>query len=280
MIVGAMKSGTTTIARMLEQHPNVVLCDRKEPDFFSKSKDWKAELDSYHALFQQKENVIYGEGSTSYTFYPHRNLEIWEDIYEYNPDVKIIYILRSPLSRTVSHYVHAYERGYFKDSIDDAVLNRPEIIDYSRYASQIEPFIERFGQDQVLILDFDDLKKAPTPLFSQVSEFLGIDFSLLPDPSTFKANEYTAGGGRVDHRLDGLISSPPKGLKKVWRLLPEGFRKQLFYVVSGQRKNALTVKPKMSVSVQKVVLQMLDKEITKCERLLAKDLSHWRRIED
>ncbi|ADE53423.1 sulfotransferase family protein [Coraliomargarita akajimensis] len=278
IIIGAMKSGTTTVARMLEQHPNVILCDRKEPDFFSQSPDWRAELPKYEALYQQRDGVLYGEASTSYTFYPHRNLSVWEDIYEYNPEMKLIYIVRDPLSRTISQYVHMYERGYLQEDIETALRNRPEIINYSRYHTQVKPYLERFGPDQVLLLDFDDLKRDPEALFKEVSSFLGLDFEQLPDCASFRANEHTEGGGRVNYKLDGVVNQPPAWGLRLWRCLPKKFRQNLFRVLSGQKRNALAEKPVLSVDAQRVILRLLDDEITQYEQLLGKDLSHWRQL--
>lgn len=278
MIVGAMKSGTTTVARMLEQHPDVVLCSVKEPDFFSQAKNWRQELPEYEKLYEQKEGVIYGEASTSYTFYPHRNLEVWKDIHAYNPDCKLIYIVREPLGRTVSQYVHMVERGYFSDSFEQAILRHPEILNYSRYYMQIQPYIETFGREQVLILDFDDLKYTAESLFREVTAFLHLDYQRLPDCTSFQANEHTAGGGRVNHKLDRIVNHPPEFAVNLWRKLPENFRKKLFSTLSGQKRNAVTQKPEPDRKTKRMILNLLESDIMAFEALTGRDYSHWRQV--
>ena len=86
MIIGSQKCGTSTLFDILNGHPKLIGCSEKEPDFFSDSLDWKKNLDDYEGLFpaSSKDSLSF-EGSTSYTFYPFNNLDIWESIYKYNP---------------------------------------------------------------------------------------------------------------------------------------------------------------------------------------------------
>lgn len=108
MIIGAQKCGTTTLYDILNLHPSLRGCRYKEPEFFSISPDWKANIDSYHSLFEQGNGVLYFEGSTTYTFYPLRNLNIWDDLFEYNRKLKFIYIVRNPIERIISSYMLYY----------------------------------------------------------------------------------------------------------------------------------------------------------------------------
>ncbi|MDZ7821446.1 MAG: sulfotransferase [Candidatus Marinimicrobia bacterium] len=111
IILGAAKCGTTTLYRILKDHPDINFCREKEPDFFSKTEDWKTHLADYHKLFREEEGKIYGEASHSYTAYPRFNLNIWEDIHAYNPGMKFIYIVRDPVDRFISSYMQDYQRG-------------------------------------------------------------------------------------------------------------------------------------------------------------------------
>src|SRR5690349_21805688 len=108
IILGAMKCGTSSLSKILSLHPDISFSQPKEPDFFSKNNDWKNKLHEYHSLFPKKA-MLYGDGSTSYTKYPAYNLSIWDDIYEYNNNMKFIYLIRNPIERTISHYVHLYQ---------------------------------------------------------------------------------------------------------------------------------------------------------------------------
>ena len=88
MIVGAQKCGTSTLSAILRIHPALVRCDVKEPNFFSGCEDWRAELPRYEQMFRRREGALYFEASPSYTFYPHRKLDLWDDLHSYNPALK------------------------------------------------------------------------------------------------------------------------------------------------------------------------------------------------
>ena len=123
LVLGAARSATTSISTILARHPDICFSQPKEPQFFSQ-EDWRNHLDSYKSLFK-KEARLYGEGSTNYTKFPLFNPKIHNDIYEYNPNMKLIYIMRHPIDRIISHYKFAIERGYSVDSIDIEILKNP-----------------------------------------------------------------------------------------------------------------------------------------------------------
>ncbi|WKN33487.1 hypothetical protein PZB74_09100 [Porifericola rhodea] len=84
IILEAHKSGTTILFDMLNRHPSIVGSNNKEAHFFSTTPDWKKDLRTYERLFTEQADTLFMETSTSYTFYPLRNLNIWNDLYEYN----------------------------------------------------------------------------------------------------------------------------------------------------------------------------------------------------
>ena len=270
MIIGAMKCGTTTLSKILANHPSISFSKEKEPHFFSKSKDWKSELKDYEKLFSQKDGVIYGEGSTTYTFYPQFNLEVWNDIYEYNPDMKFIYLIRNPIERIISQYMHSFERGYINTSIEEAILNHPPLLNNARYYSQITPYIEKFGISQVLVLDFDDLIHAKEKTIQKVSSFLDIDFAGFKDFEAVHALK-SVGGNKIPHKYDNL-----KFLKEILKFLPKGisdfFRKM---VLKSNQKRTFLEKPTLSPKLQNVIRHFLKLEIEHLNKIIDKDISYW-----
>lgn len=253
MIPGAQKCGTTTLFLILAARPSIVGCRKKEPHFFCLSKDWKRELPNYEKLFDQKDNVLYFEASTSYTFYPLRNLEIWNDIFAYNPDMKFIYLVRNPVDRVVSNYMHRYERGYSDASIEEDIIKKRVFIDVTRYYTQIIPYVKKFGRNNVLVIDFDDLNKKRKSALQTISEFLGVDFEKFQNYENIHAN-VSVGGYKIHpwfERLKKLRNS-----KRVFRERPE-----------------------LPIAYKRMILNMLDLEINELQKLMNKDLSHWKLIE-
>lgn len=261
MIVGAQKAATSTLFETLKRTGRIVCSEPKEPQFFSTCAAWKKELPRYHAMFKERAGAMYCEASTSYTFYPHRKLEIWNDIYDYNKDVRIIYIVRNPLDRIVSHYKHSFRRGYTKATLEKFVLNYPIPLSISRYHEQIEPFIGRFGKDQVLLLEYEDVTTRSPQMLDRLAQFTGISIDDIArvGPIHNNASETVA-----HHRLKTAF-------RAVERVHP-GAAKTLMKAFNP----TLNHEPEFSPALKRAVLRRLRDDIDKLEVLMDRDLSAWR----
>ena len=264
MIIGAGKSGTSSLFSLLDQHPNLEGIKNKEPHFFSTHPDWKEGLNEYEELYEKREGALYFEGSTTYTFYPHRNLKIWDDIYEYNPNMKFIYMVRNPIDRFVSHYMHSYERGYIDDTLSGSLTNK-EILDVTRYATQIQPYIERFGRENILLLDFDDFKKSPTSIVNQVCNFVGVDFKEIESLDTRPEN-MSLSESRRHHKYD----HPPFYMKVLYRIA-----KPVWNKIVDNSSRSFTAKPSFTDKERTILLNLLRTDILALESLMGKKLDHW-----
>lgn len=174
MIIGAAKCGTTTLASMLSQHESINFCRRKEPYFFTNPKIYGNSLKNYHQLYDPKPGQLMGEASTSYTFMPEF-LDTHEKLYEYNPELKLIYIIRDPIKRVQSHYMHNLMTGRATELPQVEVREDPAYINRTRYFYQMEPYINRFTKDQILLLTLEDMASDPVFVLKKVARFLDID---------------------------------------------------------------------------------------------------------
>lgn len=279
MIIGAQKCGTTTLFDILDSHPSIVGCCKKEPQFFSDSKDWKKELHYYENLFDLKEtkDVLYFEGSTSYTFYPLKNLEIWNDIFEYNPDMKFLYLVRNPIDRIISSYIHTYKRGYIDSCIEEAIIANRLFIDVSRYYTQIKPYIEKFGGNSVLIIDFDDFNHNRTDVLRKISQFLGVDFDKFKNYQNVHRN-ISIGIQTRHHQFDKIALR----LEKLSNVVPTYFVKALMPIwkaATRKPQRLFTEKPKLTNVHKRVIIDMLDLEIDALQKIMNKDISYWKFVE-
>lgn len=266
MILGAQKCATTSLFATLAREPGLVGAKNKEPHFFSTTEDWRRHLDDYHLLFERRPDAQYFEGSTSYTFYPHRNLEIWQDLYEYNPALQFIYVVRDPIDRLVSAYMHNVARGYTTEPLNRFLFTNPLLLNVTRYAMQIKPFIDRFGNGQVLLLEFSDLVGKRESTLHTVAEFLGVTLQLPTSSGAVHANKSIGKEGQ-HHLLDdpGMVTRVAK------RYLPPLYRWKVRRMTPPPES-----KPVVEPKLRRAVLRLLDDDICQLETLMERDLSCWR----
>lgn len=161
-IIGAAKSGTTSLHRYLDQHPQIQMSLRKEPNFFSGADNGIpytfgriGDLEEYEKLFDPSA-AVRGESSPSYADYPRRQ-GVPERIKELVPEAKLIYLVRDPIERTVSHYHHRVanggERRPLREALSDLSDPYSPCICPSRYASQLDLYLRYFSQDRILVID-------------------------------------------------------------------------------------------------------------------------------
>jgi len=177
LIVGAMKAGTTTLYRDLLTHPAIYFPIDKEPENLTDDRVLTDDgLAEYERLFREAgPKQICGEASTAYTKrpdvtgVPERALEVL------GAELRIVYLVREPVSRTISHHAHAASQGEVDRDINRAVRECSMLIDYSRYAMQIEPWIDVFGSDRVKIVRFESYVKDRCGTVEMLCAFLGIE---------------------------------------------------------------------------------------------------------
>lgn len=158
VIIGAMKSGTTSLFRWLGAQPEINLPSLKEPDFFSRDDRWERGIGWYRGLFAGlPPDSLSGEASTSYTD-PVFAEAAAERIKSVIPEAALFFIVRHPIDRIRSHYRHQVQRGREKSSLLDA-LNAPgnRYLARSKYWTCLVPYVQRFSQSRLLVVRFEDL---------------------------------------------------------------------------------------------------------------------------
>lgn len=179
-VVGAMKSGTTTICSYLAEHPDIFICDPKEPMHFAAEVPWQKGNSEYLRLYEGAGNVRYlVDGSTNYTKRPIYD-GVAKRIHDFNPDSKIVYFMRDPVERFVSEYRHVAASGREMDSPRAAIAKRSTYLVNSHYAYQIRPYLDLFGETQVFIETFETLRDRPLETCRRIFQWLGIDDEFTP----------------------------------------------------------------------------------------------------
>jgi hypothetical protein len=172
IVIGAMKSATTTLHEQLARQPGFVMSRPKEPNFFSDDRMYARGWSWYSSLFgPAEEAALRGESSTHYTKlpdYPRTVARMMRDL----PAVKLIYLMRHPIDRLMSHYVHEQTTGRITVDVHEAIERHHELIEYGRYAMQLQPFLDAYGFANVLPVFFPRLVHHPQSELERIGRFL------------------------------------------------------------------------------------------------------------
>ncbi len=180
-LIGAQKAGTTSLAYLLEQHPDIAVSNPKEPGFFTqhyeKGTAW------YRNCFPADLPRLLVDASTGYTMEPVSGDDsgrvtglVPRRIKAHAPDARFVYVLRDPVDRTISAYQHDRRAGRLANStLREAVSAAPFYTDASRYHRQITPYLAVFPQERFLFVSFDELTQDPLRVARRCMEFAGLD---------------------------------------------------------------------------------------------------------
>lgn len=286
IIIGSMKSGTTTLNEYLDSCDEIEMCHPKEPQFFSRYYD--KGINYFDSLFSN-DNRIKGEASTCYSRFPEYK-DVPEKIFNYNPDIKLIYILRNPIDRAYSHYCHNVLTDDIQyKSFEEALEVSNEIVSSSKYMMQIEQYLKYFKQTQLLMLDFDDLKNNPRKVINDVLLFVGC--KSIESEKELKRNIDTNSLGSAASYLKFtsvilFIRKLPIIKNIVNYLIPKERRTQLRKrlvdfllstpVIKLYRSRQIKKLTRMTESTKKKLFGEIESDIVKLEKFWKKDLSKWK----
>jgi hypothetical protein len=203
LVIGAPKAGTTSLFRYLSSHPHVHMPERKELSFFVAELNWRQGLDWYLAQFVGADGAkAVGEASPTYAWHPSYP-RVPERIAGVLPDVRLIYLVRHPIERMRSMYLHAVVLGRERRPLSRALLETPDYLDCSRYATQLEQYLRHFPRERILVLRSEDLRDRRRETVERALSFIGADPALCP--TDLEVEEHRArdrlGGRACDLRV-------------------------------------------------------------------------------
>jgi Sulfotransferase domain len=179
-VIGAGKSGTSSLHYYLDQHPDVYMSRIKHPFYFQRDT-WRQRLDWYQSLFPER-TPVRGESSPSYSAYPVKR-DVPRRIHELTPDAKLIYVVRDPVDRLVAQYAQhraeAKERRSLEEAVRSAIEDGDDPVNpylcMSRYATQVEQYLEHFPLERIHVIDNVDLNRDRRGVLREAFRFLGVD---------------------------------------------------------------------------------------------------------
>lgn len=194
LIIGAMKSGTTSLYRDLRMNSHIFMPDDKEPNVLIDDAVLTDEGRSqYAALFRRAQvDQVCGEASTAYTKRPTYEGVAARARAVLGPDVRVLYVVREPVSRAVSHHRHLAGIEQLPFDFDEALQHDATLVEYSRYGMQIEPWLEIYGRDRVHVICFETFVQRRVEIVREVCDFLNVP-----------AHEHALDPQRIYNRSDG-----------------------------------------------------------------------------
>jgi len=211
IIIGAMKCGQTSLNSGLGTHEEIYL-PPEEPRFFHSERYCEEGLSQYLQLFRDRDEAVVGEGSGFYAWDSWCE-ETAERMRRDVPDAKLLYIIRNPIERVVSHWAWGISNGQPWGTINEAVRKVDRLIEMSLYWQQLSRYRECFSDDQIKVLFLEDLRADPHSLFRDCGRFLGVD----PDGFDFE-EAATPKNQTADKRTDTQLVQRLRQWSGFWTL--------------------------------------------------------------
>jgi len=265
ILIGAMKSATSTLHEQLARQPGVFMSTPKEPNFFSNDDVFDRGIDWYASLFADAEpGDLCGESSTHYTKLPTHPRTV-ERVCKAIPRARFVYVMRHPIDRLRSQYVHEWTQRRISGSIDMAVRRHPELVDYSRYAMQLEPWLEAFGPERVLPVFQARIRVHPQVELERICSWLGVRSPVAWDDSLDRQN-LSSRRMRSSPLRDAIAYAP--GVSWIRRtLVPQGVRERIKALWQMRRG------PEMSQDIRAELEDLFDADLARLGEWLDVPLS-------
>ena len=293
LLIGAQKAGTTALNYYLKEHPQIYMSPIKEPGFFDFENQKPnfvgpgdrelydhvpTDIESYRQLFQGvSDEIAIGEATTWYLY----SSKAPERIKHYIPDVKLIIILRNPVDRAYSAFLHTIRDK--REPITDfaqalkeeetRINHNWEYIWYYKqmgfYYGQLKRYFHLFDRSQIKVYLYEDLKDNPIALMQDICQFLNIDQTLISGSPPRR----NVSGFAKNKLLDRFLEKQnAQWIKTPFKLfLSSKMRENI--VINLKNKNR--TKPQISPAVKIELTKIYRKDVLKLQELIERDLSSW-----
>ncbi len=290
-IVGAPKCGTTSMYHYLRQHDQIFMPDKKEPHYFGKdlikmSDEFIDNEDEYLNLFKDaKSNQKLGEASTFYLY----SESAFKEIKEYNPDAKIIIMLRNPIDFLYSLHSQLLFSGNEDETNFELAMELeeermkgnklPKNIDMidkiyylehvRRIPDRVNSYLDTFGNENVAVIIMDDLRNNPEVCYLKILKLLNVDIKFTPDFSIHNPNKEVR-----SFWIRNLIKRYHNDLgqlRKIFYKKPIGIIK---YFINGNTK--LLKRMPVTEVLRNKLIDELNPRIVQLEDILHIELKHWK----
>lgn len=220
-----MKAGTSSLYEDLRAMRGFAFPAGKEPDnLLTDDVLTPAGRTAYANAYEGLPPEVVGvDASAQYTLRPHFGEVALRAKGVLGTDLKLVYIMRHPIARAISHHHFDVAMGWSSLDFDAELERNPYFIDGSRYAYQLEPWLNTFGPDRLLPIKFEHFIKSRSDVARQIAHFAGADPT--PDQAPPKAPAHETSGIRRQRPLAQRLAQLPAYRQLVRPLVPQGLRR-------------------------------------------------------
>jgi hypothetical protein len=286
LVIGAYKSGTTTLHHTLRAHPELFVPERKEPNFFAFADehpgrrpiphDAVRDLGTYLALFADaRPGQVRGEVSPEYL----ANDAACANISRHVPDVKLVAILRDPAERAYSDFLMYARDGLephtdFGRALDEQAARARRgsptgfYVQTGFYGAQLAPYFARFRPDRVHVVIFEQMVRDRPTTLAQLFAFLGVDPGFVPPDD----RAYNVSGVPADAATRGVMRLRRRAAPLLRPLVPARAKHAV-----DRRLQRRLVRPQMPERERDRLVEVYRDDIEQLEGLLGRSVPEWRR---
>ncbi|NVK20926.1 MAG: sulfotransferase domain-containing protein [Kangiellaceae bacterium] len=285
MIIGVEKAATTSLFRYLSSHSSVASHDVMELPYFVNEDVYKQGFDKcYNSFYTSNQNADFILAKNVGCVYFE---EAHKRLYEHNPNMRLVVLLREPVSRAFSAHQYALQKGReIEQSFDLAVKKEPErlssgkmihkrynaYLDRGLYFKQLEKLLNYFNKNQIKIVLFEEFKENPNDTLEEILTF----FDLKKEPiDTNEQFNRTVGGAKSNHLFFKLNKIIGPMLKPFFNRKSRDRIKKIFFVYN--KKDNLD-RPCLSEATKKELTEYFRSDIELLESNFKIDLSKWKSI--
>ncbi|MGC6489451.1 MAG: sulfotransferase family protein [Planctomycetota bacterium] len=295
MLIGAAKSATTNLFMQMCAHPNIFgghledgFGEQKEPSFFSFDENYARGLSYYKSLYADaRPDELCVDASTNYTRWPQLPWTAERMAY-HAPNARLIYVIRHPVDRAYSHYVHRHMRELHPGepivaTFEEHVQRDPMCIDSSLYMRQIEQYLEHYPRSALHVVLTTDFEREPLKTLQGICRFLDIDPNgarIRPLDSWHANISEQNTNSRIRKVITRRFTQIPV-IGPLARRMPKSWRDQAYRMLakapwSRRAVSSFTPKP-MTAEVRAMFLDFFERPNQDLADFLGRDLSEWSR---
>jgi hypothetical protein len=266
IVIGALKCGTTSLHYYLNLHPQISMSSRKELNFFIEERNWSKGVPWYRSHFREN-TEIHGESSPGYTAFP-RFRGVPERMASLIPDAKLLYVVRDPIERIVSHYVQSQAAGHESRGLPEALsdFSTNYYIKCSQYGMQMERYLNYFPPSNILVVQAEELAFQRAATLKTIFHFFGVEDSFFSKKMANVKNQ------SVDKRRMGRVGSLLMAIPGWTHLdrLPAKVKKVLFSPISKPIET-----PVLEERLKRDLQDFMREDINRFRKMTARSFETW-----